>query len=247
MDAGRTLDDAIRAAGDTPSRLLRDSLIFEINETFVPGGTLIDIGGGVSIKNAVLARLGMRVLVFDLFEDYYLNAPSGSYDITARKTVCTDAGVELIDADVFDTNIADHAADADIVTSLHVFEHFHRSPRPVIEQSLSVLKSGGRLRIEVPNAANLRKRVDLLRGRTNYPDFDSFYCQDIWNGHVREYTKGDLLALANSTGHPFRIFGRNFYGGAIARLPRPLQTTADFMLRPFPGLCGSLFLEIVKR
>jgi SAM-dependent methyltransferase len=248
MSAETLLDEALAAAGDRPSGLLRTGLLFEIEDTFTPDATLVDIGGGVSLKNAVLSRMGMRVVVFDLFEEYYRNAPSGSYDITGRKKVCQDAGVELVNADIFETDLGAvvKPGTVDIVTSLHVFEHFHRSPRPIVGQALDLLRAGGRLRIEVPNAANLRKRIDLLRGRTNYPTFASFYDSEIWHGHVREYTRGDLQQLAAATGHPSRLFGRNYFGGAIASLPVFLQPIVDHALRPFPGLCGSLFLEITK-
>lgn len=249
MNFNEALDEIFEKIGEYPSPIVRKSYLFELEKTFTPQGTLIDIGGGVSIKNAVLSKLGMKVIVFDLFETYYDNAPSGIYDIKSRKSVCIESGVELRDVDIFKVNLVNEigAESSDIVTSIHVFEHFHRSPRHIVEQAMSILKHGGRLHIEVPNATNLRKRIDVFRGRTNYPDFVQFYEKTIWNGHIREYTVGDLKIMGEKTGNPFFIYGRNYFGGAMERLPVWVQPIIDHTLRPFPGLCGSLFLDVVKR
>jgi hypothetical protein len=62
---------------------------------------------------------------------------------------------------------------------------------------LELATPNGLLFVTVPNAANIRKRLALLSGRTNYQRFDMFYWYPgHWRGHVREYVKDDLVRLS---------------------------------------------------
>ena len=80
-----------------------------------------------------------------------------------------------------------------------VIEHLHNSPRSILLALLEALKDEGVLLITVPNAGNIRKRLDLLRGKTNLPPFSQYYWHpDPWRGHVREYVHGDLEQLAQT-------------------------------------------------
>jgi hypothetical protein len=84
-----------------------------------------------------------------------------------------------------------------MVMALNVLEHLHESPREPLLRLIASLKDDGYLFITVPNAVNIRKRIDVARGRSNYPPFDEFYkATGIWRGHVREYSRGDLERLA---------------------------------------------------
>jgi hypothetical protein len=67
----------------------------------------------------------------------------------------------------------------------------------MVESLLALLKPGGMLMLTVPNAASILKRLRLLRGKTNMPDFGYFYWSGPpWRGHVREYVRDDLQRLA---------------------------------------------------
>ena len=113
---------------------------------------------------------------------------------------------------------------------------------------MRVLKPDGTLLIEVPNAANARKRLALLFGRTNYLPYCLFYYSSDYRGHIREYVSDDLNQLAQNLGaKSYRIFGNNTYGGRwIDAIPRPLRVSLDRVLKMFPGLCGALLLEASK-
>src|SRR5208283_1371721 len=55
------------------------------------------------------------------------------------------------------------------------------------------LRDGGLLCVTVPNSVNLRKRVSVLTGRTNYPPIEHFFnAPEQWRGHVREYTLNEM-------------------------------------------------------
>jgi SAM-dependent methyltransferase len=85
----------------------------------------------------------------------------------------------------------------DMVMLHGVLEHLHDSPRDSRNDLLYLVKDEGLIFITVPNAVNIRKRVDVLFGRTNLPPFPSYYWYlGPWRGHVREYVKKDLLLLA---------------------------------------------------
>lgn len=81
----------------------------------------------------------------------------------------------------------------DAVLLQDVIEHLHHSPRPILERLVASLVPGGYLVITVPNAVNARKRLDVVRGRTNLPPYAHWYwAPGPWRGHVREFTHRDL-------------------------------------------------------
>ena len=71
------------------------------------------------------------------------------------------------------------------------------STRDLLLRLIGLLKDDGYLYISVLNAANLRKRLLVMSGRTNYPRFPAyFWSGPCWRGHKREYVKGDLDLLS---------------------------------------------------
>ena len=216
--------------------------------TYVPGGVLVDLGGGLSLLNAALAAAGMEVHVVDLLEEYWRGAVAG--DGEAHVRFLAERGVRFHRADLIDLDLtALFGSEAiDVVASHHALEHLHHSPRRLLESALSALRPDGRLVIEVPNAVNLRKRLRVLLGASNYLPYASYFERVRYRDHVREYTVGDLRDLARRLALPRpRIHGRNWYGSLYASLPRCLARIVDHALRPAPGLCGSLFLVAEKR
>ena len=113
---------------------------------------------------------------------------------------------------------------------------------------MRILKPGGRMVLEVPNAANLRKRLALLSGQTNYGPYNELYYSERYLGHVREYTTGDLHQLAKYLGaRSYVIYGNNsIYGPWVERLPRAFRWSLDRSLQVVPGLCSALRMEITK-
>jgi hypothetical protein len=80
-----------------------------------------------------------------------------------------------------------------------VLEHFDDSPRELLNKLLGFVRSGGYVFATVPNAANIRKRISGLIGRTIHPPFDLYYWSPgEWRGHVREYVKDDLIRLGRN-------------------------------------------------
>ncbi len=216
-----------------------------------PGGTLIDLGGGISPHNAILAQLGMTVYVIDVLSQYWEHKASSPTDISRQVKLLETSGVRFIEREIsnYDLTLDFTEGSVDAVTSFHCIEHLHCSPRVVLESGMRVLRPGGTMLIEVPNAVNFRKRLGVLIGRTNYGPYDDYYCSDPFVGHVREYTVGDLHQLARSLrASHYRIFGQNntVYGKWVERIPSAVRGPLDRALQTLPGLCGSILLEITK-
>jgi SAM-dependent methyltransferase len=86
----------------------------------------------------------------------------------------------------------------DMVMCNAVLEHLHESPRDLVNKMMGIVKPNGLFFITVPNAVNIRKRLDVLRGRTNLPPYKAYYWHpgESWRGHIREYVRDDLVQLA---------------------------------------------------
>jgi ubiquinone/menaquinone biosynthesis C-methylase UbiE len=224
--------------------------VFRISRVYRKDGIVVDLGGGISVHNGVLAEMGMKVFVVDLLGDYWERKASEPTSIDREVKVLETSGVQFIRQDVSACDLTDYFAEnsVDAVTSFHCVEHLHQSPKKVLESAMRVLKPGGTLLIEVPNAANARKRVALLFGRTNYLPYNLLYYSADYRGHIREYVTDDLRQLAHNLGaKSYQIFGNNTYGGRwIDVIPAPLRRAVDVALKVFPGLCGALLLEASK-
>lgn len=232
----------------SPDILLSE--IFRVCRLYRQGGVLVDLGGGIAVHNGVLAQLGMSIHVVDFMNDYWEHKADQPTAISSEIRLLEDCGVRFIHGEVseFDFTTQFAPGSVDIVASFHCLEHLHHSPKFVLESAMRALKPGGLLLIEVPNAANIRKRLALLLGRTNYPTYNLFYNNSPYLGHVREYTVGDLRQLASNLGaKEYRIFGRNtIYGRWAQRIPYFIRKALDAGLQCLPGLCSALFLEVTK-
>jgi SAM-dependent methyltransferase len=226
--------------------------LFRISLLYRKQGVLVDLGGGLSAHNGILAQLGMTVNVLDLLSSYWDNRPRNPEPIDHEMQVLKSCGVQFINANLLTCDLTNFFPEnsVDIVASFHCLEHLDRLPKILLRSAVRIVKPGGTLLIEVPNAANLRKRLGLLFGHTNYAPFQEYSDSPPYHYHIREYTVGDLSQLAQTfaASESYRIFGKNLHRGTWAeRIPSFVRTLGDLVLQPFPGLCGSLFLQITKR
>ena len=85
----------------------------------------------------------------------------------------------------------------DLIVMAEVIEHLHTAPRLVLLFLRTLLKPGGVLIVQTPNAASLHKRVKLLFGLNPY----EMIREDSSNpGHFREYTRRELFCVAKEAG-----------------------------------------------
>ena len=81
----------------------------------------------------------------------------------------------------------------DIIIFTEVLEHLHTSPSLVLDYLSSLLKDGGIMILQTPNAVVLHKRFQMLFGLNPYMLIN----EDASNpGHFREYTMAELTAYA---------------------------------------------------
>jgi SAM-dependent methyltransferase len=208
------------------------------------GGTprLLDIGSGPMDKTAVFQAVGFDCsAVDDLGDPWHRRGDN----------------LERIQAFARDRGIDFHLQDGtyaipfppesfDVVTIFDVIEHLHESPRGILNAAGTQLRTGGVLAVTMPNSVNLRKRLSVLRGRTNYPDVDQFYLSPQgWRGHVREYTLDETAHLCEAAG--FRVESATAYEGNAYDMLRGAKLRAYLALsRLVPTLCSALLVVARK-
>ncbi|MGB7336733.1 MAG: methyltransferase domain-containing protein [Salaquimonas sp.] len=158
-----------------------------------PGDKLFDLGSGPCDKTAIAQVMGCEChAVDDLNDDWHLRGDN----VQKIQHFAKKIGID------FSRNFSPPKADSfDMVMLNDVMEHIHDSPRELMNALVHGLKPGGLVFISVPNLANIRKRIDLLRGRTNLPRFNLYYWyRGPWRGPQREYVRGDLVSLCENLG-----------------------------------------------
>lgn len=157
-----------------------------------PGSTILDFGSGPCDKTAVLQFLGFHCSAYDDLQDYWHQIEGNREKILSFAKKC---GIDFKQADAgmmpFDKNSFD-------MVMLHdVLEHLHDSPRDLLNDLLELAKPNGLLFVTVPNAVNIKRRIDVLFGKTNMPRFQGYYWYPgTWRGHIREYVRNDLVELS---------------------------------------------------
>lgn len=154
---------------------------------------ILDFGCGPLDKTYMFKALTKNIYAFDTLEDIWHTVDDNDKKI---KKYAEESGIHFIDS--FDGVLKDKY---DVIMLHDVIEHFHISPRSLLNTLVGQLNDGGLLVLTVPNAGNIRKRIHLLMGKTNYPRYGYFYWYPgKWDGHVREYVRGDLDSLVHFLG-----------------------------------------------
>ena len=96
----------------------------------------------------------------------------------------------------------------DVVVMAEVIEHLHTAPKLVLLFLRSLLKPNGLLLVQTPNAASLHKRIKLLFGRNPYEMIRENSSNP---GHFREYTRSELVSIANEAGFALEAWQGHSY------------------------------------
>jgi SAM-dependent methyltransferase len=203
-----------------------------------PGARVLDYGCGPCNKTAVLADLGFNCTGYDRFVETWHRLPGNMEKIqqfaAQHRITLIDGGMEEVpEREKFD-----------MVMSSDVLEHLPE-PRGVMETMVGALKSEGVLMILVPNAGNIRKRLLLLLGGTNYPRYQEFYwTEGRFVGHVREYVRGDLKLMSRYLG--LEILELRGVDHMIQKVPRGLRFPYKAITALAPGLKDTWLLVARK-
>lgn len=134
-------------------------------------------------------------------------------------------------------NVADwpQCGTFDLIVFSEVIEHLHVAPAYVLAFLGSLLSPQGVIICTTPNAVSFAKRIRMFAGRNPYEQLRLY---SINPGHIREYTRGELVSIAaqvglDCTSHSYndsiRRKSRNVFGKVILQVLntypafRPLQ------------------------
>lgn len=243
---------ALEARNEFYVRLLGERGLLE------PSRQLVDLGAGLSLFGPLCRAHGMEVtLVDDFGGGGGIDLGQEAQEIPLLEAFRTKFGLKVIQQNFLEQPLPLRDASTDVVTCFHSLEHWHHSPRRLFREIVRIIKPGGFLVMATPNAVNIRKRIYVLLGRSNFPTLREWYedGDPVFRGHVREPVVRDLRQLMEWNGLAvIATYGRNFIGRhseALAFLPgavvEALATGSDRLLRLFPTLCSDIHVVGCKR
>jgi SAM-dependent methyltransferase len=201
------------------------------------GGRVLDFGCGPGDFPWLLAQIGLESWAGDDLQDPWHLKP-GMHD--ALKKYMADAGVNFALLE-HDKPFPWPKNYFKMVMSHHTFEHIPETPKGLLEALVEHVAEDGYLLITVPSAVNIRKRLDVLRGRTNYPPYDQFYwLPSPWRGHRREYCRDDLAKMAQYLN--LEIVELRAYSYMLTRVPSALRVPYKIATSIFPDWQDSWLL-----
>lgn len=157
------------------------------------GDKVFDLGSGPCDKTAIAQVMGCQcTAVDDLADEWHLRGDN----INKIEQYAAKMGIKFSK-----TFTPPETGTFDMVMMNDVLEHIHDSPRDLLNLLVDGLKEGGHLFVTVPNLANIRKRLDLMRGKSNLAQYDMYYWyRGPWRGPKREYVRDDLESMCENLG-----------------------------------------------
>jgi SAM-dependent methyltransferase len=205
-----------------------------------PNSSILDFGCGPCDKGAVLQLLGYKCFGYDDLQDAWHKIPGNKEKILK---FVSDQGIVFKLAE--NGPIPFGSESFDMVMANDVLEHLHDSPRELLNDLLGLAKPNGLLLITVPNAVNIRKRLEVLRGGTNLPRYEGYYWYpDPWRGHIREYVEGDLRQMAQYLG--LQILELRGCDHMLDRIPARFRSLYLAVTAVFPSWKDSWLLVAKK-
>ena len=162
-----------------------------LGDYLATGSRILDFGSGPCDKTALYKRLGYECYACDDLNDDWHNEGDNK-DII--KEFARREGIHF--SKMAGGEIPYEEEFFDGILIIDVIEHLHDSPRELLNNLVGKLKTNGYIFVGMPNSVNIRKRLSVLFGKTNYPPLKNFYfSKETWRGHVREYTLEETKQL----------------------------------------------------
>ena len=184
------LNQLLGAEVSDPSWSLRRFEIGQIAPRLPKGGSLLDVGSGPGFVPRYFHEIGAQVISVDWPGTGGFDALKALMDL-GIKGHYAQVGVDALP-------LADNSVD--VIFAGNVVEHLPISPRPFMADLKRVLKPGGYLVIDTKNAVDLKTRLKMLMGVSNWAPLKSFYHFDIHPHHHKEYTLAELKDLFELSG-----------------------------------------------
>ena len=160
---------------------------------------VLDVGAGHGLLLSLLAELGHECHALDVQDQ-----PSAHPDTYSKRITFQICNVEVDPIPYPDASF-------DAVVCCQVLEHFSHSHLPAMKEIWRVLRPGGIVEVDVPNAVSFRNRSRMLRGKHITYDYEEHYLYAtpiLYKGmsffprrHNREFTKSDLEILLRASGY----------------------------------------------
>lgn len=205
--------------------------------------TILDFGCGPLDKTAILKKLGYKCYAIDDHnDDWHLkdNNKAKIYQYAKSLDISLYNSVQNLIKN--NQNIK-----FDLIMLNDIIEHLHNSPRFLLNELDPLLKKDGFYLITVPNSLNLKKRIKVLCGKTNYVEFRSFFLHEgnTFRGHVREYSKDCLSELCEIMNYEIiKLRGCN---QMLHRIPNLFLPMWKIFTNIFPNLSDSYILIAKKK
>jgi SAM-dependent methyltransferase len=159
---------------------------------------VLDVGAGHGLLLSFLRELGHECHALDVRDQ-----PAAHPDIYDKGMTFHLCNVEVDPIPYPDASF-------DAVVCCQVLEHFSHSHLPAMKEIYRVLRPGGIVEVDVPNAVSFRNRSRMLRGKHITYDYEAHYLYAtpiLYKGmsffpkrHNREFTRLDLDILLRAAG-----------------------------------------------
>jgi SAM-dependent methyltransferase len=168
-----------------------------LKQRSAPPAKVLELGAAPGEQSVLLAEAGYDVTAVDIgiASDDWQGAEEG----TMEKRFA-DAGVELVLWNLEEPPypLPDDTYDAVVLTE--VFEHLRDYPVTALKEARRVLKPGGSLFLTTPNAAYIKNRLQLLRGRNTATKLEDWIGGLPFARHAREYTFDEMAEMMRVAG-----------------------------------------------
>jgi len=160
---------------------------------------VLDVGAGHGLLLSLLTELGHKCHALDVQDQ-----PAAHPDIYGTKAIT----FHMCNVEADPIPYPDESFD--VVVCCQVLEHFSHSHLPPMKEIWRVLRPGGIVEVDVPNAASFRNRSRMVRGKHITYDYEEHYLYatpTLYKGmsffprrHNREFTRSDLEILLRASG-----------------------------------------------
>jgi hypothetical protein len=180
----------------------------EYLKSAVPSGKIVDLGTFVPYFPIMLRKMGYEVTICEKYSLYSKEFKTAIYKLADKY------GIEVKDTDILNDDLT-ALKDADAALLMAVVEHLNGSPKQLMETIYKNLPDHKHLLFEIPNIADLSKRLRLLKGKSPLPDYKGYFNSSYpFMGHNREMTADEVSFMLPACGFDVKRIGTFDYNFA---------------------------------